>query len=237
MRYVGGKFRQAKATKEVILKLADGRQNYLEPFIGGGSVFAAVAPHFERAIGADLCPEVPAFWQAVRDGWVPPSTMTKETYLALKKSGGPTPMRAWAAFAASYNGKYFGGYGPTHEASGRDYLGRSQRSTLKKAEGMTGPGVEFMHSSYRDHVVDPSWVVYCDPPYAGTMSYSGAPRFDSQAFWSVCEVWSWFGALVLVHEYTAPDNWEPVLITERTETMNHSGSSSGKRKETLWRLS
>ena len=35
MRYVGGKVRQAKSIRDVILQTRGSRRKYLEPFIGG----------------------------------------------------------------------------------------------------------------------------------------------------------------------------------------------------------
>lgn len=229
MRYVGGKSRQAKLVREVVAERAGGRPNYLEPFVGGGSVFAVVAPLFTVAVGADVCPEVPCFWEAVRDGWVPPDTMSRETWEALRGSDDVTPLRAWAAFAGSYKGLYFSSYGAV--SPGRNYLAESQRATARKAAGLTGEGVVFAHAPYDVWSVDESWVVYCDPPYAGTTSYPGAGgAFDHGAFWDVCADWSAAGALVLVHEYTAPDGWEPVLTTTRTATLSSQGGTQSRRE-------
>lgn len=78
MRYMGGKSRIAKRIAPFLI--ADGARchTYLEPFIGGGSVFAEVAPHFEKAIGADVVPDLVMLWSKVgthrkrsrtRSGW------------------------------------------------------------------------------------------------------------------------------------------------------------------------
>jgi DNA adenine methylase len=210
-------------------------------------VFALVAPLFQKAVGADIVPDLIKFWESVRNGWMPPETLTKQRYMELLEEG-PSALRAWAGFAASYNGRWWGGYGP--KASGRDYLAESVRSTRKKAVGMRATGVSFRCSSFEYHDADSNTVVYCDIPYqkdsgnnhsglrvpygvTGHKIY-GSGDFDYALFWQTAEAWVAHGALVLVHEYTVPDGWVPVAQTTRVETMNHRRESSGGRKETLW---
>lgn len=231
MRYVGGKVRQSKMIATEISCLRVDRQRYVEPFVGGASVLAAVAPMFNDVEASDIVPDLPLFWAAVRDGWVPPVSLTQEEYESLRHSD-PSPLRCWAGFAASYNGKWWGGYGPT--ASGRDYLAESLRSTLKKAKGLSG--VEFLCRKYTEADVDANTVVYADPPYKGTLEYGAATQFDHEEFWCTMECWSLAGALVLVSEYTAPVGWSMVNASPRVETMNHSGPSSGQRIEGLFRM-
>lgn len=246
MRYIGGKVRQAPRIREAIMSLRGARSRYLEPFLGGASVFAAVAPMFESALGADVVPDLILFWEAIRDGWEPPQSMSAEEYERLLRAA-PSPLRAWAGFAASYNGRWWGGYGP--KAAGRDYLAESYRATMKKSRGLTGAA--FTCAPYWSHSVDANTVAYCDPPYEhdtgnhhagrrtpegsnGDRTYGASRAFDHRHFWATANAWVDAGALVLVHEYTAPHGWEPVLETARVETMNHKAASSGIRKEVLW---
>jgi DNA adenine methylase len=231
MRYLGGKIRQAKWLRSEILHLRQDNQIiYVEPFVGGGAVLEQLAPCFDHVLASDLVPDLILLWQAVTTGWIPPSAITREAYESLRDQK-PSALRAWAGFAASYNGKWFAGYGP--KASGRDYLAESQRAILRKAEAFKHAG--FVCCDFADHEVDSSCVVYCDPPYANTEGYAGAGNFDHTRFWKTCDSWADTGALVLVTEYTAPSHWCEVSSISRTETMNHSGKSSGVRKETLFR--
>lgn len=229
MRYLGGKARQAKWIRDEILKLRGSRQIYIEPFTGGGSVLASVAPHFPYVIGSDIVPDLIELYRAVQSGWIPPTELTKEQYEFLRGSD-PSALRAWAAFAASYNGKFFAGYGPA--ASGRNYLEESKNAMLKKSAGFKH--VFFDCCSYDMHSPDSSCVVYCDPPYADTEMYQGAPQFDHARFWATMDAWTSTGALVLVSEYVAPSHWRALSSVKRVETMNHSGPSSGARQETLF---
>jgi DNA adenine methylase len=235
MRYLGGKHRQSKTIRTIIAELRGNRSRYLEPFMGGGSVFSAVAPDFEHATGADASESLAALWQAVLiDGWEPPAVMTRETWESERDSTEQTALRAWAGYAASYNGKWFAGYGPS--AAGRDYLAESARGIARKAARVVGhPDLSIMHADYAVHTVDASTVIYCDPPYEGTESYGAVDSFDHTAFWQTAQQWSETGALVLVHEYGAPDGWAAVHSRERVETMHHGGPSSGARAEVLFR--
>jgi DNA adenine methylase len=228
---MGGKTRQSSAIRRVVEDLKGLRTDYVEPFLGGGSVLSSVASLFESQTAGDVVPELVSLWQDVKSGWVPPATMTKEQWDALRLDPAPSGMKGWAAYAASYNGKYFAGYGPV--ASGRDYLAESQRAILKKAQTIPET-TAFVCCDYSRHHVTSNTVVYCDPPYADTETYQGAGSFDHSRFWTVMNEWADCGALVLVHEYSAPDGWTPVLVADRVETMNHSSASSGARQEKLF---
>lgn len=244
MRYVGGKVRQASQIRKIISDLRGDRTRYVEPFVGGASVFSAVASMFDTAIGTDIIPDLILFWEAVRGGWLPPIELTEADYERLLHEA-PSPLRAWAGFAASYNGRWWGGYGP--RAAGRDYLAESLRATVKKARGLSN--AMFRCCDYREHKIDAGTVIYCDPPYkdvsannhrgrrvpgtSGGDTIYGAERFDSRAFWSTAETWARSGALVLVHEYEAPAGWRPLHEKIRTATMNHRDTIA-PRRETLY---
>lgn len=232
MQYMGGKARQAKYIREVVAKMRGDRDHYLEPFMGGGSVLAAVAPDFARAVGADASGPLVELWQAViADQWHPPVHMSREVYNAMKEHPADCPLKGWAAYSASYQGKYFAGF--NGEATHRDYMAENARGLERKAAALRGhPDLVILHADYRMHAVTDQTVVYCDPPYADTTSYGAIGAFDSMEFWTTAQKWGESGALVLVHEYSAPDGWVPVLTTYRTEVMDRK--SSGKRAEILY---
>src|SRR5687768_14256499 len=106
MQYMGGKARQAKHIREVVARMRGERDYYLEPFMGGGSVLAAVAPDFAHAVGADASGSLVELWQAViADEWHPPVHMSREVYNAMREHPTDCPLKGWAAYGASYRGK------------------------------------------------------------------------------------------------------------------------------------
>lgn len=232
MQYMGGKARQAKHIREIIAKMRGDRDHYVEPFMGGGSVAALIAPDFPYAVLADASAPLVALWRsAVMDGWTPPASMSRDEYNALRSSDEATALRGWAAYGASYQGKYFAGF--NGEATHRNYLAENTRGLARKAAALQDhPCLIIINTDYRFHAVSNQTVVYCDPPYAGTTGYGAAGDFDHAEFWATAQTWAEKGALVLVHEYSAPDGWEPVLTTYRTEVMDRK--SSGVRAEILF---
>ena len=230
MRYLGGKARQAKKIKSAILDKTDAREIYIEPFLGGGSVASLLVPEFSISYLSDLSEDLVLFWNAVQSGWCPPAELTKEDYITLK-DGEPSALRAWAGFAGSYCGKWFGGYGPT--AGERDYLEESLKSTLKKANGLEGAVIT--SKSYLDVVPTGGNVIYCDPPYADTTGYDATGSFDSDLFWETVYGWSEENH-VFISEYTAPEGWEILLLDERFTVVGTTelGQTSKKKQEYLF---
>ena len=237
MRYMGGKHRQAKDIRSIIAELRGDRTRYVEPFMGGGSVLAAVAPDFDHAVGADASASLVALWRAVLfEGWNPPVKVSRDEYNELRDSTEDTPMRGWAGYAASFNGKWFAGY--NGDVASRDYVAECARGIERKAAILRKHAdLTITHGDYTSHTVNADTVVYCDPPYADTTGYQVVDGFDHGWFWEIMQRWTETGALVLVHEYTAPNWWVPVLTKDRVETMNHSGPSSGARSESLFMYS
>ncbi len=218
LRYQGGKARQAK---RIVAALGTGEQ-YLEPFLGGGSVASLVVPSFEISILADSSEDLVLFWQACLDGWRPPAEMSRSEYDTLKIAE-PSALRAWAGYVVSRNGKWFSGYGPT--ATGRDYVAESLRSLNKKLVGMDGGTI--VHQSYEKFTPNQDWVVYCDPPYNGRESYSAVDPFDTGKFWAVMDQWVDDGATVFVSEYNAPSHWRALDTWERSATLDPKKTKKG----------
>lgn len=220
MQYMGGKARIATSIAQVIVENRNGRNVYLEPFVGGASVFSKVAPLFQEAIAGDVIPDLILFWTAVQQGWRPPEHLTREEYEELRNAS-PSALRAFAGFGCSFGSRWFQGYGVqrpgAHQPNGHVSVGAA-RSTAKKAAGLAG--ARFVVADYRQWNPGPDHVVYCDPPYSGTRPYVGAPEWDAEEFWSVARDWSRRGAVVLVSEYQAPAGWISVWSARKRMTLN-----------------
>lgn len=209
VQYLGGKTRLAKHIANAILMDTPNRKTYLEPMIGGGSVFATMAPHFEHAIGADIHPDLIMMYEALANGWVPPSTVTEEEYQALKKAE-PSALRGFVGFGCSFGGRWFGGYA---RGKGRDFPAEAYRNALKQVPALEDRS--FVCTSYNAFEPKEGAVVYLDPPYANTEPYSGTPKFDHELFWETARKWRDRGVLVYVSEFNAPEDFEVIWEKER----------------------
>lgn len=235
MQYLGGKSRIARRLEAEILARKGGRTRYVEPFIGGGAVFAKVAPHFEDAVGMDVVPDLILLWQAIAEGWLPPEELTREEYDALRHAP-PSALRGFAGFGCSFGGKWFGGYAkrdPRINKRGIPYSGTryAADALTRQAPNMQG---RFILGDYTTAPVTADTVVYADPPYAGTTGYGAAGAFDTGRFWRTATAWAEEGAVVLVSELEAPEGWSAVW--ERAMPTYVRGGGKQRAAERVERL-
>lgn len=207
MKYMGGKTRVAPQIAAIMRAHSKGSETYVEPFMGGGSVAATMAPGFIDVHLSDANESLILLWQEVLSGWKPPGHITKAEWALLKADPNPSAMKALAGFAASFGGKWFAGYA---HSPGRNYVAGSTRQLVKHASEFRHANVR--HLDYLDagEFVGPGTVVYCDPPYEGTTGYGAVGSFNSAQFWDTMREWSGRGAKVFVSEYNAPADFVPV---------------------------
>lgn len=224
-QYQGGKSRVSKDIAQVILNSTTNRERYLEPFIGGGAMAEKMGHHFNECHYSDLHQDLVMMWNAVvNEGWEPPSELTEEEYYSLKDAE-PSPLRAFAGFACSFGGKFFGGYARSKKTH---YPSTGRRSVLRGRAMSGAESTKYTHASYEALEVRPGDVVYCDPPYESTTGYkTGA--FDSPRFWAVAQAWAEAGATVFVSEYQAPEGWEEVWSKPVTISLV-GGTTQGDKK-------
>lgn len=229
MQYHGGKARLASTLSRVIREAAPDAHAYLEPFMGGASMAAAMAPHYPTVHLGDADPDLVALWTAARDGWEPPTELSREQYAALRQETEPTALRAFAAHGMSFGGKRWGGY--ASNARGDDFAGAARRGVLKK--GLALRGADIRQASYETWQPGAGWLVYCDPPYAGTTGYGAA--WDPAEFWEVMSAWRDRGAAVFVSEYAAPEGWAPVWSKPHRVNMTKDDNRERVAVEHLFR--
>lgn len=224
---MGGKSRIAKDIAKTILACTQEREHYVEPFLGAGAVASVLAPHFHKVSLSDASPDLMALWSALQCGWMPPETITRAQYDALRRAP-VSALRGFAGYGCSFGGKWFGGY--AHNNDDRNYAGTAGR-LLSKRIGNLG-NVKFMVADYRDVTIGSHSVVYCDPPYRSMTKYARLSEFDNDEFWKRMESWSLITA-VFVSEYDAPPGWQSVLeVTPQLSLKANSNSS--KATERLW---
>ena len=83
MQYLGSKARIAKKILPIILKGRKPDQYYVEPFVGGcNSIDKVSGPR----IGNDSNPYLIILWKSLQNGWIPPTTISKELYTDIRKN-------------------------------------------------------------------------------------------------------------------------------------------------------
>jgi len=237
MRYVGGKSKIAGQIAEVILASTPHRHLYLEPFVGGGSVLAKMAPHFEQTLAGDAHEDLMLMWQSVREGWVPPA-VTKERYQELRYSTEPSAERGFAGFGGSFGGRWFEGFaqGGFNGTTPRNHQAESSRAVMRIAEAIKDSNVYFDQRDYRSWPTDCDGphVIYCDPPYAGSLHDYKPGSFDTAAFWEQAARWADEGHAVFVSEYAAPEGWESIWSAQKRQSLIVGSSPRDIRTEHLW---
>jgi len=216
VRYLGGKTSIAPKVAALVNAVRGDRAVW-EPFCGGLSVsvqLAKVGP----VLVSDANVALVSLYQAVRDGWDPPETLSEAEYAAAKALPPSNPLRAFALIGCS-----FGGHGGYARGGGRNYAAETRRGLLRdvgalKAAGCAIEAIDFLGVEPTERPL----VIYADPPYAGTTGYPMVGPFDHARFWSRVQAWERCGVPVLVSEYSCPVPHTVVAEWAKRVTVNGS---------------
>ena len=185
-------------------------KDYFEPFVGGANMIDKIS--CKHRIGNDLHTELIELLKHVqRNVEDVPDRILEEEYGKVRDNKNEYP--SWyvglVGFCSSFGAKYFGGYArdSKDDNSGKWSAGaiRNLKSQAEKIQD-----VVFTNENYLD--IDKrqlhNFMIYCDPPYKGTLKYKTS-EFDYESFWD------WVASVsqdnyVLVSEYNAPDGFVPV---------------------------
>jgi len=196
---MGGKAKIAPQIASYLESVRQVDQLYIEPFVGAANIIARMSG---RRAAYDAHPDLILMWNALQQGWRPPSEVSPELHASLRRAE-PSALRAFVGFGCSFGGKFFGGY--ARSAKERNFAASAIRSLDRKLA--TLDGVTFERCYFQE--LKPSGaLVYCDPPYAGTAGFS-VGRFDHVLFWEVIRQWSATNT-VIISECQAPDDFEIV---------------------------
>lgn len=215
--YQGGKKQIGKQLDDVMVNIEHivyGKQlDYFEPFIGMGGVMRHFGTDVNRGskrylFACDLNDDIILMWQSLQEGWQPPKKCSETYYNKLKYSKMSSPERGFIGSACSFGGVYFSGYSGKYRDvnSNRDDLKNGQRNIENIMPDMDT--VNFLDSNSYDSFSPEGFMIYCDPPYAGTKQYS-VGNFDSETFWKHVRRWSKKN-LVFVSDETAPNDFVSV---------------------------
>lgn len=236
MKYMGSKGKVAKYILPIILKDRKPEQWYVEPFAGGMNMIDKVDGN---RLANDINPFLIAMWKELLYGTWRPEYMTKEEYYAIKNNRDKYEpyLVGWAGFNLSYSGKYFGGYAgivKTKINTIRDYQKEAINNIKKQIENLKG--VTLTNVEYYDIAIPDHSIIYCDPPYEGTESYSH--KFNHPKFWDWCREMKRIGHTIFVSEYNAPSDFIEIWTKEFSSSLSANGKSGGNkiRKEKLFVL-
>jgi len=223
MRYMGSKSKIAKHILPIMLAERKPNQWWVEPFVGGANVIDKVTGN---RLGNDINEYLIALLIAVRDGYVPPTDISREMYYAIKAEPHKYP-KELVGFACSFGGKWFGGYAFNNK--GTNYAERGSRCLVKQAKNLKG--VVFKTGSYLNLEIPENSLIYCDPPYANTCKYKH--NIDYEVFWEWCRTQAKKGHTVFVSEYSAPKDFVCVKEVQHVTIINKNNPSP--RVERLFR--
>jgi DNA adenine methylase len=224
MQYLGGKSRIAKKLAPIILELAKGR-TLVEPFCGAMWITEQVHPVYASDASAPLISLI----QAVRNGWTPPASVSKEEYAYARTLPPTHPAYGFCGFGCSFGGILWSSY--AHDRPEQRYA-ECARNSLIRTINKTRT-TDFGCCSYDAWQGDAKTIFYCDPPYAGTAGYKGT-TFCSSDFWSWCTRQAALGAIVIVSEYVCPQG-----VADEIAAFAHDGRlgiHGKKARQTVERL-
>ena len=229
MQYMGGKTRLSKHIVPILEAARLDGQVYLEPFVGSAAVLERMSG---MRIGNDLLTPLIRMYRKLQEGWIPPTSLTKEEYNTYRYdtvwSEENDHLRAFVAIGCSFGGKWWGGYAAN--ARQDNYALAAHRSLSKQAPMIK----DAMFTNMGYVALNPKgMLIYCDPPYGGTTGYNGSPTFDTLEFWDVARKWAQNNT-VFVSEYDAPAFAVEVWRKETTTQLNKNKTQ--KRLEKLYRI-
>lgn len=232
MLYMGSKARLSKELAPIIQSfIVEDTQAYVEPFVGGGNMIDKI--RCEKRLGYDLEPYVVACLSALRDGWIPPKVITEAEYKDIQrnKSNYPDYLVGYAGYQLSFAGKFFGGY-RRDKVGKQDYCKNAYNRSLKQAPLLKG--IEFEVKDYIDLYNLKNCVIYCDPPYKGSTSYS-TKKFNHEAFYEWCIKMA-ENNIVLVSEYDMPDDFKLIWSKDVKVGFDSNRTEGSDRVEKLFKV-
>lgn len=223
MKYLGSKAKIASEIVSLILQDHPINSWYVEPFCGGANTL--IHAQVPNRLANDLNPYLIALLQAVADYWKPPEAVCNYLYSDIKNRPEkyPAELVGFVGFAASFGGKFFGGYarGENNFNEERNYAKEVRKSLMNERQFLQD--ISWQTGDYLILKIPPNSTIYCDPPYTQTTKHNS---FSSVKFWKWCEAKTKEGHRVFVSEYTAPRNWN--CIWERKITSNLAAKGYAK---------
>lgn len=226
MQYLGGKSRIAKDISAIINKNIGGRDRFISLFCGTCSVESLVSS--EVKILNDSHKYLIACLQEFQKGRRFPDNVSQEEYRYIKNNlDEDIALSGFVGFGCSFGGKWWGGY--ARQSKGLNYAKTANNSLSKKLARLEN--AKFTNMDYREVEVNENSLVYCDPPYMNTTSYSNSKDFDHFSFWQYARKMS-ENNLVFVSEISSPKDF--IAVWEKDFTRNLDANVVFKSSEKLF---
>lgn len=229
MIYLGSKNRISKTLLSIMLPHCI--NNWVEPFVGSGGMIDKVPGNVNR-VGCDINRYIIALLSAVKNGWIPPSNVSKDLYDHAKKYPFlySDEMVGFIGFGCSFGGKFFNGYAKNKDA--RNYAKTSSQSLIKQSSLLKN--ITLRNCDYTESMngIEGHALIYCDPPYISTTKYNH--DIDHNKFHEWCRDRAREGHTVFVSEYTAHDDFK--LVFEKEVLCLLDKNSKSKRTERLYTI-
>lgn len=240
MKYMGSKSRISKQIVPIIQEYIDlnNIKTYIEPFVGGANVIDKI--DCNRKYGTDYNKYLIALLNRVKNGDYLLEEVSREFYNDVRANKDSGKYEDWivgnVGFLSSFNGRWFdGGYAKTgYEKTKnglrlRNYYQEAKSNIEKQSEQLSG--IIFESKNYLD-IKLPSkekTVIYADPPYKNTKSYSNATAFNHDLFWETMRKWS-KDNIVLISEENAPDDFKCIWEQEVSRSIKAANKSKSTEK-------
>ena len=143
----------------------------------------------------------------------------------------PLYLQGFVGGVAGFRGIFFDSY--VGRYSKRDYVQEGIRNLMRQIPKLRG--IIFCSGDFEDlHPLPKNSLIYCDPPYKGTKTYSAEKCFDYNRFYNWCRKMNELGHHVFVSEYQMPDDFSVVWEKEMTDSL--SSEKALKKQEKLFHL-
>ena len=227
MRYCGSKRRFMKELKPILMEhLKDEDTLFVDAFSGGMNVVSEI-PHVNKW-AVDYDKYVIALWKHIQEKGSAfcglPCSLTEEEYNDIHNSevnnDGRYPdwLIGYVSTACSYGGGVWKGYAKYNHKKNEDHINEAFNGLVKQVNNFKYlRNTAFINCSYDELSYPPKSVIYCDPPYAETVSYRSS--FNHEKFWEWVRKMSKKGHYVYVSEYTAPDNFKCIWEKKKKDGM------------------
>jgi len=238
MKYLGSKRRLVNEILPIMFPYLKLGMSFVDAFCGGCSIIQHVPKSVNR-IANDNNRYLIAMWkQLTNTTWQPIQTIPRELYDDVKKTWRNDDGRyddatiGWVGFMASRLGRFFDSGYSSHSCNGRDYIAESIRNISRQIDDLRG--VQWQTGSYYSIKIPPQSLIYCDPPYRGTTTYTTSHNFDYTHFYDWVRKMKQDGHTVFVSEYSMPSDF--TCVWSKTITNSVSTKKTYQVTERLFTL-